>query len=535
MVLTVYMADDERVILRGLKKLIDWEALGLRLIGEAYRGDDLLQGIIKYSPDIVIADIAMPGMTGIDVLKEIKEHGKSTKVIFISAYREFTYAKDALSYGAVDYLIKPIDRKKLEQILLRTVAAIHETSAIENQFLRLKQYEVKYQRQAFIDYLEQLIEKRRLPKVPDIELALRGEGPNNICFSVMVIDLDQTAESSGSWHEGERKLIYFAVHNIVSELIPEGITAWAIPNQQYLCLVLKHSVEVDIHELSSLCLMNIKRYLKISVTIGISTPGSLEEVPASFQAAQTCVSFKYFLGIGKLISQTSLPTASPKEIGDRDKMEKELMKAILSNQDSLLQSLLDDWLELVLNQSWGNREYTNTLCVSLLTMVLRELAPLGLETETEELRLVQKLHECNTFEETSIILQQEIALLRLKAYQKPVPKDAVQIAQVKAYIEEHYWEEINLETMANRFYISPYYFSTFFKKNTGMNFKQFVTEIRMKNALQLLTQTDSMLYEIAERVGYHNARQFSELFKKHYGVLPNEFRKGIGQGDGDDQ
>ncbi|MBW7453537.1 AraC family transcriptional regulator, partial [Paenibacillus sepulcri] len=107
---------------------------------------------------------------------------------------------------------------------------------------------------------------------------------------------------------------------------------------------------------------------------------------------------------------------------------------------------------------------------------------------------------------------------------KSVGKEAAQLKQVREYIASHYAEEINLERMAALVYMNASYFSSFFKKHTGQNFKQYVTEIRMQHALRMLLQTDSMVYEVAERVGYNNARQFSDMFKKHYGKLPNEYR-----------
>jgi two-component system response regulator YesN len=103
-------------------------------------------------------------------------------------------------------------------------------------------------------------------------------------------------------------------------------------------------------------------------------------------------------------------------------------------------------------------------------------------------------------------------------------KEAQQLVTVKAYIENHYMENITLEGAASKIYMNPYYFSSFFKKHTQMNFKQYLTEIRMKEAVRLLLQTDLMVYEIAERVGYNNSRQFSDMFKKHFGKLPQEYK-----------
>lgn len=100
-----------------------------------------------------------------------------------------------------------------------------------------------------------------------------------------------------------------------------------------------------------------------------------------------------------------------------------------------------------------------------------------------------------------------------------------QLLQVKAYVEEHYAENITLESMAAMLYMNPYYFSSFFKKHTGQNFKHYLTEVRMNHARRLLLQSSLMIYEIAEQVGYNNARHFSDMFKKKFGKLPQEYKQ----------
>lgn len=106
-------------------------------------------------------------------------------------------------------------------------------------------------------------------------------------------------------------------------------------------------------------------------------------------------------------------------------------------------------------------------------------------------------------------------------------KEMPQLMQVKAYVEEHYAENITLESTASLVYMNPYYFSSFFKKHTGQNFKSYLTEVRMGHALRLLLQSDLMVYEIAELVGYNNARHFSDMFKKKYGKLPQEYKHSV--------
>jgi two-component system response regulator YesN len=141
--------------------------------------------------------------------------------------------------------------------------------------------------------------------------------------------------------------------------------------------------------------------------------------------------------------------------------------------------------------------------------------------------LLEQLAAFPSYEAMTDFAKQLISEFRLLLMEKLANKDIMQLAQVKAYIEEHYDENITLESMAALVFMNPYYFSRFFKKHVGENFKQYLTDIRMRNALKLLLQTDLMIYEIAEQVGYQNSRQFSDMFKKKYGKLPLEYKQSI--------
>lgn len=152
----VLLADDEPVILRGLKKLISWDALGLDIVGEACDGIELKSMIAACNPDLVISDISMPGFTGIDIIRDIHESGLPIKVVFISAYQEFSYARQALQYGALDYLVKPVNTGQLEQVVSRAVAVIRQETEEERNKEMLKSYERKNHSVTIEELLEQI-------------------------------------------------------------------------------------------------------------------------------------------------------------------------------------------------------------------------------------------------------------------------------------------------------------------------------------------------------------------------------------------
>ena len=129
--LRAILADDEAVILKGLRKLIDWEKMGIQIVGEARDGKEALELIERVKPDLAVSDIAMPELDGLDMLKRIGEMGLYTKVIFVSGYQEFSYAKRAVKYGAVDYILKPVEQEELEAALKKAVGLVDEQSRLK--------------------------------------------------------------------------------------------------------------------------------------------------------------------------------------------------------------------------------------------------------------------------------------------------------------------------------------------------------------------------------------------------------------------
>ncbi|CAH1209601.1 Protein-glutamate methylesterase/protein-glutamine glutaminase [Paenibacillus plantiphilus] len=521
--LSVFLADDEPAILRGLSMLVDWNELGLQIVGEASNGDDLLGAIMEYDPDIVVTDISMPGIDGIEVLKRLKELKKRTKVVFISAYRDFSYAKDALSYGAVEYLIKPVDRHKLESVLEQTVSEIQSVSRTIASDSKLRFYEDREQRLELMDGLSKWLEHKQSPLNSAIIHEIRGPGPDML-FTFMAAEIDHSLPLSGSWREGERKLLHYAMQNLAEELIKGEADGWALPEGERVYLLIRHLPSVIITNLAQRILEHYKTVLKISVSMSIGSAVPLEELRRSCVEAEEGMALKFFLGAGSLVAPADKPNPPAHRGEDRGELEKQLLREFYSPQTNRFEELLEDWLEMVRKVAWGNRAYALQLSSSLLVRAIREHVSDGEETKQEEAELAGRLQSQETFQQMSIMIRDDLRRIRACLHQGSNGKESEQIRQIKAYIEENY-KEVDLETIAAKFYINPFYFSVFFKKHTGQNFKQYVTAIRMNLAVRLLIQSDSLLYEIAEQVGYQNARQFSEMFKKNYGMLPNEYRQ----------
>jgi two-component system response regulator YesN len=527
-VLNAIIADDEPIIIKGLRKLIPWQELGIEIVGEAWTGKGLMELIEQENPDLVITDISMPDGTGIDVIKEIQNQGLHTKVIFISAYQEFSYAKDALAYGAVDYLVKPIEKNLLREAVHKAIAMLQEEHNEQSSKGKLAVYEQKDKNTQLEELFDRLTEgdiriEEVERKLQSLEILFSYER-----FTILVIELEQLQAADNRWEEHEKRLLLFAITNMADELIREYGMGVVIRKSENLCAIVNHSAERDILPLCEDILDKIRYYLKIGVTVSIGeTVSNFREIKSSYTAALHSLKSSYFTGTGKVIPLWSLTKemhASEHQLGQ---LRQSIIQALLAKEKDQLSQITEELFKQVEASSRGSKEAAVMSCYSVLTEVTEELAGVGIPSSAslqEQQDWLHRMHQFHRFEELKAFVNLKVTNMLEQLHLASGGKEAQQMKFVKEYIEQHYSENITLESIASMIYMNPYYFSSFFKKHTNENFKQYVTDVRMKQAVKLLLQTDKMVYEIAELVGYNNARQFSDMFKKHFGKLPQEYK-----------
>lgn len=312
MAIRVILADDEPLIIKGLRKLIHWEALGMEIVAQAYDGQELIEAIGSYSPDIVISDISMPFLSGIDIIKEINSRRLAVKVIFISAYQEFSYARDAVAYGAVDYLVKPVVKQQLEDVLRKAASLIKEESEKSRSKIDLQRFEKAKQTEETKDRLISLIDGS-LPTSTDAyrQLIAQLQGP---LFTIGLVELDRIEAESDRWPGQQQKLIAFAIENILNEIVA-GTGRGQVFMKNHLHVVLyEHGTPDEPVQIAYEAKQKIGSFLKLNVSIGLSKPvASGAELAQAFAQAEQALQSKYFVGLNRVIvSEAHTPKASMK-------------------------------------------------------------------------------------------------------------------------------------------------------------------------------------------------------------------------------
>ncbi|MBA2938946.1 response regulator [Paenibacillus sp. CGMCC 1.16610] len=529
--LNAILADDEPIIIKGLKKLIPWEELGIAIVGEAMTGRGLMEQIELTQPDLVITDISMPDGSGIDVIKEVQRLQLRTKIIFISAYQEFSYAKDALAFGAVDYLVKPIEKRLLLEAVGKAMTLLQEANEDQSSKGKLAVYEQKDKKTQLEELFDRLTQGDIRWEEAQRKLQALNTQFTGPCFSVLYVKLAHVQLQDGRWGEHEKRLLVFAVSNLVDELIQLYGSGLVFRKGENLCVIVNHMhVEDDLQPLVSEMRDKILFYLKIHVTICIGMPAhSLQDIRQSYLSAVETMNYSYFEKDGTILSwsQNERRGGSDQLLADA---KQAVIKAVIAKEKQQVQELLGSFFEHAAAGANGRKESAILIVYALLTDLMEEMSAVGIDPQVSSEQRKdwqQRMHQFYCFGDLIAFINARILDILEQVSTAGGSREAQQMKMIKEYIEEHYSENITLESMASQVFMNPYYFSSFFKKHTNENFKQYVTNIRMKNAVRLLLQTDLLVYEIAEQVGYHNPRQFSDMFKKSYGKLPHEYKSQI--------
>ena len=530
----VIIVDDEMKICQLIKHLVDWDSMQMEVIDVLNDGKSAYESICRNRPDIVITDIRIPNFDGLELIRMCKEQFPSLYFIIISGYSEFEFAKSALQYGVEDYLLKPIKKKELENALNRIREKYERSRSSEAEKNELLSYAGTARAKIRQEFLTRVIaaSKEAQPQ-PAFDLAQINSAygcsfqPGQFTVAVFRLFLRGGASVKNSEDFLVAKLQEIAQDAIVPNCceflsVNSGRSVVCLINTQEdgLLRVKKqfHKVKLEVtNELFS----------NISLAIGVGNPSpELGGTVAGYGEAERslldrfCDSDRYIFEFsdvkdsGKAVSDLIDMKGRDDLIAAQERMD---VNTILAHVRSLQERL-------------SEYRYDGSLvCGCVLELI--EVLQFGSKNydiyfqkfDVEESR--RKIGNILTYEELFDWLKneiinryQEFANLKQVAEKKP-------IRAAKQYIYDNYSKNLTLEGVSNHIGFNPTYFSVFFKKETGKNFSEYLTELRMKNAKLCLISSNRDIADIAEEVGYSDIKYFSKLFKKVTGLTPSEYRK----------
>lgn len=496
------LADDEPVITRGIRRLLDWKMLGIEIIGEYEDGRSALEAIVRERPDIALLDISMPGMSGVEILKECRAMGNGAAVIFISGFQDFEYAKAALEYGAVAYLLKPVIREELLGAIEKSIFSVYGEEAAERM-------DVKEDMTGSTINYEMLVENKDTSYVPVYADIIYGREED-----------DQI-----------RKLIHFSLFSFLEEYLNETGQGIVFQKNDKIAMVLKDIADNEIRK----CVENIwTESLKATghttfFVIG-DVVNSMSGIPGMFQQCLERSGYLFFADKipVPVIGLHEKVFAGRGDSGMLGELRQKLFDAIVAQNEAYMKETAGQYGKLVLRLSEGKKEdacFYFCMAVRFMEEKCEAFDLPGRKLEMKE--LLEKSRACGQFGDMEALFEQEFAQYLDVIKAVAINSDKKDILKAKDYIEKHYMENLSLNVLAEEIHMNPYYFSSFFKKNTGENFKDYVNRIRIEHAVPMLISTDKKTYEIAEKVGFGDIRMFNAAFMKIYQETPGSYRKRV--------
>lgn len=488
----VLLIDDEEIIREHLKRAISWKELNCEIIGEARNTAVAIALTNKYSPDIAIVDINLLGESGLVYMEKIHKKYPNIKFIVLSGYSEFEYARSAITNGAVDYLLKPLNGKSLRETMEKTIDAIRREREIETDIKRAKFREksIKSQREV-LSYLEGYSE----------------EGYKNISIegdSLYAVIMDSADVDINYEFIDELERMTNKIGGIVLEglcfnwIIIFNTTLSAHDISQYFDQVKKNLAEKLEH--------------KIHVGIGKSV-SSKKDLIISYQQAKEALKESILFDLSASKTYSKSRTIS-KEI-NVDKLTNSIFDCIKDQNSDLLYIILSNTIKQ--SKTLQDLQLMNSFLQTILHQALIKYKGVSIEEfKLDNFKSVEDCHEqwykafnhCLTCEANEEFVFSDKSEFVIKA---------------KELIEEEFGDRnLGLTTIADSVHVSPSYLSTIFKKEMAVSIKEYITKIRMQNAYSKLLLGQERIYGIAEACGYNDVYYFSKCFKKYYGSNPSE-------------
>lgn len=511
------IVDDEVKICKLIQLLGHWDEYNVEIIGEYYSGEEAMEIILEQKPDIVITDIKMPGMNGLDIIKEATDKGIVSNYIIISGYQEFSYAKEAIQLGAIAYLLKPINEADLNSALAEICAKINDKNVTKEQ-MRSMEDRINNQAQTLRNQVVYSF-------VVDYPGNKQIEYP---CFSHPYFSL-----AIFHFSYKDKDMIR---HNDV--LMPQFINAsmsylemndlqaglYSFENEMY-CLMNYSQAgasEALAHSLSDF--LRSKYYSFINVSCGISLESSSPRENMVNQAERANI-YRWIYGENSILTFVELKHPHL-EAPQHEVDTKDLHKAVEMMDEKVFSNFWDGFtMYCTRNERKPYDIYYNLIYIyNTFTNEVRKMnisdnipgvdAFRAIILKNSKIRMA--LYECK---------QYILSLLREISESKNMA-DSYYIREAKAYISDHYKEQIVLEDIATRLKIHPTYFSEVFKRETGVSFKEYVTDLRIQTAKDCLIKSPTAtVSEVSELSGYTNPQYFCRIFKKIIGITPTQFRK----------
>ena len=496
----------------GVKMSVHWEALGMEVVADCANGKQALEAWEMYHPDIVITDIKMPIMDGMELIQKIREKDKRTRIIILTVLEEFALAKQAISFGVSDYILKlTMTPAEMENILSRVKMELEDLKPSSNGMKTSDAWQEKIVKN-YVFY--HVLDRQQFSKLPldDINLAMA------------VMELDNFDAVCEYLEDSHGSLVISAILNIIRELLEKdgrGLCIY-LEGKRFLILssrksqVHSHIARLQFTDRLDKIRRRLAQYYKASVSFGISgVYDGIEHLPDMYLKCRNALDIKFYVGNGQDLDDRQ----------DYGPVKKAYVKAQLERiSQAVPASCLDQMKELSILLDYPEREVAANLFLRLITREVYHQFPDNDQRLKRLNNYAAMVSKAGTLSELADIY---LECLRTSKEGVQKSKDGISktVSDILSFIRENYSHPMSLDSIAEYVEMSPNYICGLFKREMGMNLMNYIMKFRIQKAASLMRTTHLKSYEIAEKVGFSDESYFSRCFKKMVGMSPNEYRR----------
>lgn len=520
---TAIIADNELSILKGLKESIDWTALDIEIVALAHDGREALDMIAELDPDIAIVDIRMPGLSGLEVIRSAKAAGSATDFIILSGYDDFSYAKDAIRYGARAYLLKPLDKEEFYGEVYRICEERAHVQVVQDPDRTTLSYNPETL------FFNNLIDSKVLDsgRIASMLRASHISLSDSPCYVLVLLPSQ----------EGQEVPFPLMIAKLNEHFADARHIFWKYDAQKLIGIF--NTSNTTSFQTAMQCVDVFNRQEMPLPLIGVGdTVSGLFECPYSYNRALTALTYQLYDDRSRIFTYELICTVPPKvTLSDIDYLP--LVQAIVRKDEDAIRGYCDAFIDRLLYVTMPPPNYVFSLCYALFNLIEREFSSFSQQdiTPTSNARDLYQFKKLSQIRQWLVRAFCQLSEFIDAVYGYSDPGSAKSPARIteglqdniirtaKEYIHDNiHGHTLKIEDIARQVHLSPSYFAIYFKNKTHINLRDYLLNEKMEYAKKKLSDPNVSISDVAYDVGYGDYRSFSRAFKNIYGITPSDYQ-----------
>lgn len=528
--------EDEKLTRDGIERLIHNRDTGFEVVGVASDGEQGLKLVSEKNPDVIITDICMPKMNGLDLIETAVELNPEAKIIIISGYDDFRYAQRAVRLGVQEYFLKPVLPEQIYDVLLKTKDDLEQRKNFLMNIENLKNRVLESLPVMKERFLNELISGSLSEEQIANKLKYLNMDMSCSLYAAIVLKIKNHASFSVPEVRKEDFLQYFLI-NVLDQVFDKNIMVYPFPISDYqivlICCVKQvdsANVFITLNQNASRIVAKLHKYLNMTsyASIGKLYP-NISELGKSYNEACEAMQYTFSKDGCYVINYEDISLQNQRLVEKPIELEKQFFVAVKLGERQVALNALESIFAAYGKDDIDNSNAIKMEVLEMVMLLARSIEETGScsgNFHSSQTMSYEKIYKCDTLEELKNWFIGFVDLCINEFDKVKLGRSAAIAEKVKEYVQACLEdEEFSLDIVAEKLYMSPNYLRQIFKQHTGSSFVDYLTARRMEKAAALLQARTLKVQDISEMVGYSNQRYFASCFKKFYGLTPSEYRE----------